>query len=154
MPLHHVAISVKDIERSIAFYRDALGMTVFQDEVISGPDVDMALMETDGHVRMVLLMDEAGNMVELLDWQSPAVKERPPECRRFTSTGLVEVCFIVPDLAEVERNLMKNGFSFRTPVWQFGKNTDTYGGGYAEIRYVEDPDGVQVELMQIVQAAQ
>ena len=64
MPLHHVAISVKDIERSIAFYRDALGMTVFQDEVISGPDVDMALMETDGHVRMVLLLNEAGNMVQ------------------------------------------------------------------------------------------
>ena len=44
MPLHHVAIAVTDMERSLAFYRDALGLAVFQDEVISGPDVDMGLM--------------------------------------------------------------------------------------------------------------
>jgi len=31
MRLHHVAISVKDMESSIAFYRDALGLTIFQD---------------------------------------------------------------------------------------------------------------------------
>ena len=152
MLLHHVAISVKNIDNSLAFYRDTLGLTVFQDEIISGPDVDIALMEKDAKVRMVLLMDEAGNMIELLDWQSSVVRERPHEHRNFKSTGLVEVCFIVPDLQKVEEDLVRNGFSFRTPVWPFGKDTDTYGGGYAAIRYAEDPDGVQVEVMQIVEA--
>jgi catechol 2,3-dioxygenase-like lactoylglutathione lyase family enzyme len=153
MPLHHVAISVKDLDKSLVFYRDALGLTVFQDEVISGPDVDMALMERDAKVRMVLLMDEAGNMIELLDWQSPTVRKRPYEHRNFTSTGLVEVCFMVPDLQKVEKDLLRNGFSFRTPIWPFGKDTVTYGGGYAAIRYAEDPDGVNVEFIQIVEAA-
>jgi len=153
MPLHHVAISVKDLDKSLVFYRDALGLTVFQDEVISGPDVDMALMERDAKVRMVLLMDEAGNMIELLDWQSPTVRKRPYEHRNFTSTGLVEVCFMVPDLQKVGKDLARNGFSFRTPVWPFGKDTGTYDGGYAAIRYAEDPDGVNVEFIQIVEAA-
>ena len=71
MRLHHVAISVKDMEASLAFYRDTLGLALFQDEVISGPDVDRGLMETDARVRMVLLADEAGNMIELLEWQNP-----------------------------------------------------------------------------------
>ena len=153
MLLHHVAISVKDIEKSLVFYRDALGLNVFQDEVISGPDVDTGLMEKDARVRMVLLMDESGNMIELLDWQSPTVRERPYEHRNFTSTGLVEVCFMVPDLQKVEKDLARNGFSFRTPVWPFGKDTGTYGGGYAAIRYAEDPNGVNVEFIQVVEAA-
>lgn len=64
----------------------------------------------------------------------------------------MEVCFIVSDLEKAEEDLRRNSFSFRTSVWPFGKDTDAYGGGYAAIRYVEDPDGVQVELMQIVEA--
>jgi catechol 2,3-dioxygenase-like lactoylglutathione lyase family enzyme len=55
MHLHHVAIAVGDMERSLAFYRDGLGLAVFQDEVIRGPDVDIALMEKAARVRMVLV---------------------------------------------------------------------------------------------------
>jgi len=150
MRLHHVAISVKDMESSIAFYRDALGLTIFQDEVISGADVDTGLMETGASVRMVLLADEVGNMIELLGWQSPPVRERPPEHLRFTSAGLVEVAFMVSDMEKVEENLARKGYSFRNPVWRFGSDLESYGGAEAKIRYVVDPDGVQVELMQVV----
>ena len=150
MHVHHAAITVKDIEKSIAFYRDGLGLNVFQDEVISGPEVDRSLMEQGAKVRMVLLMDETGNMIELLGWQSPLPRERPPEHMRFTSTGLVEVAFMVDDLEQVEESLKKAGYSFRTPVWRFGSDLEDYGGAEAKIRYVEDPDGVQVELMQVV----
>lgn len=150
MHLHHVAIAVKDMERSLAFYRDTLGLTLFQDEVISGPDVDTGLMESGAKVRMVLLADEVGNMIEMLGWQSPPVRERPPEHLKFTSTGLVEVCFMVSDLEKVEEDLARKGFNFRTPVWRFGSDLDSYGGAEARIRYVVDPDGVQVELIQVV----
>ena len=149
MNLQHVGICVKDIEKSLVFYRDALGLTVFKDEVISGPDVDTAMMESGARVRMVLLMDEMGNMVELLDWLSPGAREKPPEHRTFTSIGIAEVCFVVPDLQKAEKDLAKYGFNFRTPVWPFGKDTDMFGGGYAAIRYLEDPNGIQVELMQL-----
>ncbi len=40
MNLHHVGIYVKDMEKSIEFYQDALGLTLFQDEIISGTEVD------------------------------------------------------------------------------------------------------------------
>ena len=150
MRLHHVAIAVKDMESSIAFYRDALGLSIFQDEVISGPDVETGLMEQGARVRMVLLADEVGNMIELLGWQSPPVRERPPEHLRFTSTGLVEVCFMVSDLGKVEENLARGGYSFRNPVWRFGSDLESYGGAEAKIRYVVDPNGVHVELMQVV----
>jgi len=50
----------------------------------------------------------------------------------------------------VEKSLRKAGYGFRTPVWRMGSDLESYGGAEARIRYVEDPNGVQVELMQVV----
>lgn len=149
MHLHHVGIAVRDMQKSIEFYRDILGLQIFQDEVISGAEVDAGLMVKDARVRMVLVSDEAFNMVELLGWENPPHVERPPEHRGFTSTGIVEVAFMVEDLEAVERRLKEHGYSFRSPVWRFGSDLEAYGGAEAWIRYVEDPNGVQVELMQV-----
>jgi hypothetical protein len=57
---------------------------------------------------------------------------------------------MVSDLEKVEENLAKEGYSFRNPVWRFGSDLESYGGAEAHIRYVVDPNGVQVELMQII----
>ena len=108
------------------------------------------MMEKGAKVRMVLLSDEVGNMIELLGWQSPSVRARPTEHQGFTSSGLVEVSLMVTDLGKAEENLKKHGFAFRTPVWRFGSDLPAYGGAEAWIRYVQDPDGVHVELMQVV----
>ena len=150
MRLNHVALAVKDMERSLTFYRDALGLTVAQDEVIAGPDLDRAVMEKGARIRMVMLVDEAGTMIELLGWQSRPVRERPPDDLKFTSTGLVEVCLQVSDLKKVESDLKRKGFDgFRTPVWNFGNVSPSYDGPEAKITHVVDPDGVQVELVQV-----
>jgi len=144
MRLNHVAISVKDMERSLAFWRDALGLQLIQDRMLSGPDLDMALMETGTSVRMVILADEVGSMIELLGWESPPVRERPPEHLKFASTGLVEVCLAVSDLEKLEEDLAKKGIRFRTPVWILNIE-----GLDVKVTHVVDPDGVQVELIQL-----
>ncbi len=144
MRLNHVAISVKDMERSLAFWRDALGLQLIQDRMLSGPDLDMALMETGTSVRMVILADEVGSMIELLGWESPPVRERPPEHLKFASTGLVEVCLAVSDLEKLEEDLAKKGIKFRTPVWILNIE-----GLDVKVTHVVDPDGVQVELIQL-----
>jgi hypothetical protein len=57
---------------------------------------------------------------------------------------------MVPDLKEAEARLLKYGYEFRSPVWSFGSDLASYGGAHADMRYVLDPNGVQVELMQVV----
>ena len=148
MRLNHVAISVRDVENSLAFYRDALGLAVIADAVISGSDLDVAVMETGARIRMVMLLDEAGTMIELLGWESRPVRERPPEDLKFTSSGLVEVCLMVSDLKKLEKNLKEKGFKFRTPIWSFGNCMPGYDGPEVKVTHVVDPDGVQVELIQ------
>jgi catechol 2,3-dioxygenase-like lactoylglutathione lyase family enzyme len=144
MRWNHVAITVSDMEKSLAFYRDALGLKTFMDEVASGPDLDKAIMEIGVRIRMVMLADEAMNMIELLEWQSHRAKKRPPEHLKFISTGLVEICLSVPDLEKLVEDLEKKGVKCRVPIWYFEA-----GGFGTKVTYVEDPDGVQVELVQI-----
>jgi catechol 2,3-dioxygenase-like lactoylglutathione lyase family enzyme len=144
MRWNHAAITVSDMEKSLSFYRDVLGFRLFMDEVVSGPDLDKALMETGVKIRMVMLTDEAMNMIELIEWQSHRAKKRPPEHLKFISTGLVEICLSVPDLKESVEDLERRGFKCRVPIWYFEA-----GGFGTKVAYVIDPDGVQVELIQI-----
>lgn len=150
MLLNHVGICVTDVERSIHFYRDCLGLSVFQDQIVSGPDIDAYCDVKDGKFRMVLLTDKAGNAIELWGWLSPIPAPVPPEHRQFTSVGIIEVGLQVRDLNMVEKRLSENGYAFKTPLLEFGKGKGWFGGSYAQIRYVSDPDGVPVELIQWV----
>ncbi len=99
---------------------------------------------------MVLLVDTGGNAIELWGWLSPVPAVKPTEHSQFNSVGIIEVGFLVDDMDVAEKRLNDNGYSFRTPLWVFGKGKDWFGGSYAKIRYVLDPDGVQVELIQLV----
>jgi len=150
MRLNHVGICVKDVEKSIEFYRDTLGLTLYDDRILSGPEVDTVFRVKDGKLRMVLLIDESMNAIELYGWISETPKEKPPEYNTFTSIGIVEVSLLVDNIEATEKRLAENGYYFRTPLWNFGKDTDLFGDLYAKVRYVEDPDGVQVELIELV----
>lgn len=86
--MEHVGIGVKDLEKSIAFYRDVLGYQIAQERVIDTPTV-----------KKLVFMKRGNDMVELLYMpDAPA-----PEPRRDT-VGLAHLCFVVEDLdAEVAR---------------------------------------------------
>ena len=150
MLVNHVGIAVTDVKKSIEFYQDALGLTLFQDQMISGPDVDEHCGVKDGKFRMVLLIDAAGNAVELWGWENPKPQVKPPEYNQFNSVGIIEIGLLVDDLDAVEKRLNEKGHNFRDRLWVFGKGKDWFGGAYAKIRYVLDPDGVQVEIIQLV----
>lgn len=145
MRFNHFAVTVRDMEKSLVFYRDALGLKPAFDEIISGPDLDKAVMEPGARIRMVMVADETGSLaLELLEWQSRPAVERPVEHLGFSSTGLAEVCFSVPNLESLEKNLKKYGFEFRTPVWTF-----EVMGVQTKVTHVVDPDGVQIELIEV-----
>jgi catechol 2,3-dioxygenase-like lactoylglutathione lyase family enzyme len=144
MRWHHAAITVSDMQKSLAFYQDILGFTLFMDEMVSGPELDKVYMETGVKIRMVMLTDETGNMIELVEWKSQRATKRPSKYLKFRSTGLVEICLSVPDLEKLKGNLRRKGIEFRVPIWNFQA-----GGFGTKVTYIEDPDGVQIELIQI-----
>ena len=90
--IHHSSVVVSDMQRSIGFYRDTLGLKLDADEVLSGPFISAVLGYPDCRVRWVTL--DAGDpvaRVELLQMLSPSGVGSAPQLDRVggSHVGLV-----------------------------------------------------------------
>jgi lactoylglutathione lyase len=139
---HHTGLQVRDLERSIAFYRDILGFEVvfawnprapYIGELVGYPDVDL-------HAA-VLRPPNSDVFLELLEYRNV---ERTPVDTRTANPGTAHTAYYVDDLDTLYAELVAKGVqSVSAPV------TPTIGpneGGRAV--YLIDPDGIRVELIQ------
>ncbi len=93
----HLVVGVTDMDRALAFYRDALGMDVVFETLISGEPFDAALhakRQQEGRVVGGLL---GGLMVELLSLGGKPATDKPA---RRGITGIQNISLSVVDLDE------------------------------------------------------
>jgi len=107
--LDHVAMSVKDMEGAIAFYREVVGMEVVFDREF---DVGMAqiLGVEEAKVRIVKLT-LGGAELELFDYQCPKGREPRPD-RQQSDFGLTHIGFLVDDFQATYQRLLDRGVRF------------------------------------------
>ncbi len=105
----HVAMSVKDMEKAIAFYRDVIGMEkVFDREF--GEEMGKLIGVPGTKVRIVH-MKLNGSVVELFDYASPAGRE-PDRDHQQSDFGLTHIGFIVEDFWGTYEHLLKHDVEF------------------------------------------
>jgi len=115
----HVHLTVSDLERSLVFYRDALG---FEITARYGPDA--VFLSAGGYHHHIGLNIWAGRGAP-----------RPPE----GSTGLYHFAILYPDraaLAEAVRRVLAHGIALE----------GASDHGVSEAVYLRDPDGNGIEL--------
>lgn len=137
--IHHVALSVPDLERARAFYVDVLGFeAIFQSGWRDAPLVDRVMGVRDGAGRAMLV--KAGNLyLELFEFERPAPPplDPTPPVHRY---GYTHIALDVSDIDAIHRRLCEAGLSFNCPPQtSYGVRT-TYG---------RDPFGNWIELQQI-----
>lgn len=100
---------VRDIERSLGFYRDVLGMTVWYDDVITLSGVGLAAGGKGDRTRLVILKaeDPVIGMIGLLEFTAP----RLPEPVMRERLGIGDIVFVMQgrDVAEVHRRALAYG---------------------------------------------
>jgi catechol 2,3-dioxygenase-like lactoylglutathione lyase family enzyme len=136
----HLGICVADLERSIRFYRDALGFEVAERHTV-GQDF-ATLMEFDRVDLTSQFMRRGATAIELLSFAEPAV-EGTPERRPVNRLGLTHLSFRVTDLEAVAARISECGGQ----VLDGTMTTIDLGGTALRFVYCTDPDGVRVELM-------
>jgi len=94
--LHHTGLTVADLERSLRFWRDAMGMEVlFQQEKDRGY-LEAIVGEPGAHVRMAhLAFGGEGPRIELFQYLAPQGDHADVEPR---NVGASHLCFLVDDL--------------------------------------------------------
>ena len=140
--IRHFGIVVRDMERSLQFYRDLLGLTVRRSMNESGDYIDNMLALDNVRVMTVKMASESdAAQVELLEFDSPRCRPGPE--REIYAIGPSHVAFTVEDLEEVRRRLAEAGVPFHAPPQE---SPD----GYAKVTFCKDPDGTPVELVEVI----
>ena len=138
----HTGITVSNLERSLAFWRDVLGFELSHTAHQTG---DMAREITGvagAEIKLAVLKAAGGHKIELLQYLAPA--DRKHVNVGPCDVGSVHVALLVNELDTVLERIAKSG-------WKAAGKPQTLESGPnagKRVIYVRDPDGTTIELME------
>ena len=121
----HIAITASDFEKSIAFYRDTLGL----------PEAFRVDRE-DGSPWMAYFKTGQDDFIEIFDGKGAAVEDVP-------EIGVKHICLWVDDIEQTLTDLQGRGMDVDPKGAKTGKSK-------CRQYFIQDPDGVRIELMQLM----
>ncbi|WP_134766537.1 VOC family protein [Nocardioides sp. 1609] len=136
--LENVAIAVRDLEATIAFFTD-LGLTELGRDEVRGEWADTAVGLDGNHVRLAMLQTPDGHgRLELFEYLHPdAIETEPTQPHEI---GMHRVAFSVDDLDEALAIAARHGCH---PLRGVATYQDVY-----RLTYVRGPSGIIVMLAQ------
>ena len=143
--LYHIGLTVENLEESVAFYRDVVGMleiSASSNLEIEGKWFDQ-LTENEGAKLRVSHMDLDGVQLQLVEYAA-AGGERLPLHHKMV--GNPHLCINMRDIDTRHAEIARDGRFKISPIVTIGDTT---------IRsfYVTDPNGVLVEFIELPQGA-
>ena len=139
----HTGITVSNLDRSLAFWRDVLGFELshrthqtseLASEItgIPGAEISLAVVKAPGH------------KIELVEYHAPPDR-KPHVDLRPCDVGHVHVALTVDNLDAVVSTIAASGWKAagKPQTLQSGPNAGK------RVVYVRDPDGTTIEFMQL-----
>ncbi|MFC6756726.1 MULTISPECIES: VOC family protein [Haloarcula] len=133
---HHYAITVSNLDRAVAFYRDTLGLDVLSEFAVGG-EAFATGVGIDGASAEFVHLDAGDARVELVEY-TPEGDERPEG--GLNQPGATHLGLEVEDLDAVYEELSGGVETIAEP--------QTTESG-TRILFVRDPDGTLVELLEL-----
>lgn len=151
--LRRTTLVVRDIDASLAFYRDALGLEVIYDQRIRTPRDAPSDEEADRALRLVFLRanDDYVGIIGLLQYMKPAKMPANQGATPFTP-GSVVLLFNAEDL-ETTFDTARDVLGVRVlsePSLTEYPSYDGSGKIKVMVSVLTDPDGFVVELNQLL----
>ena len=143
--VRHIGITVTNMERSLNFYRDLLGLTIERNMNESGKYIDNMLSMKDVQVNTVKMSanDKGPTLIELLEFKS---HPQQPNHIDISEIGASHAAFTVDDLDKTYEEFTAAGVKFNAPP-QYSPD------GFAKVTFCHDPDGTQIELVQVLNSS-
>ena len=139
--LDHVGLSVSDLDRSIAFYRDLLGFELLR-IVDCRPEGKLGeVTGIPGACARLAHLSLGDGILELLEFSYPRGRPIPPE-RSMADIGHGHVCLASEDIVSDYLALKRSGVSFETEPLEYRPGV--------WMAYFHGPDGELCELRQVV----
>src|SRR5262245_50950967 len=138
---HHTSFTVADLDASVQFFRDLLGLELLWTREVRDDYFGRIVGHPGSVVRAALLRIPGGHHVELFQYLEP----RGQACRpRPCDPGSVHLSLLVDDLPGLHRQLRERGADFVSEPVSITAGPNRGGWGV----YLRDPNGILLELFQ------
>ena len=136
--VNHTGISVRDMDASLAFYRDLLGLElIFDSDVDDVPPLNAVVGMDEARGRVTWL--RAGDtMIELWQWNHPQGRPLPADYRP-ADKGVTHYALEVDDVDELYERVVAAGFRANTKPLDLGLHKTTY---------IRGPDDEIIEILE------
>jgi catechol 2,3-dioxygenase-like lactoylglutathione lyase family enzyme len=141
---NHVSVTCADLDRSLAFYNELLGLPLMDSREISSeesPEHRLIIGLGAVHLRYAAIDLGAGAWLELFEYVEP---RGVPVAKRTCDPGDVHFALTVDDIWDVHRRLEAAGVETRSQPVALARG-DWKG---VQAFYALDPDGVTVEFIE------
>jgi catechol 2,3-dioxygenase-like lactoylglutathione lyase family enzyme len=142
--IDHTAIVVGDTERSLAFYRDALGFRVAGESFNHGVEQERLNNVPGARLRITGMRLATGPGVEFLQYLTPGDGRLFPPDERANDLVHWQTTILVPDAAAAATVLRRGGFRLVSPGAVALPDTTL---GFRRGLRVRDPDGHVIQLV-------
>lgn len=138
--IHHACFTVGNLERSIAFYRDILGMEVLWDSAkvglsYKGPISDK-ITGCAGTEQHIVYLGIGGDFLELVEYSPPG---KALVDNRASDVGAAHVCFKTDNITALYEKLLTNNMVVHCSPQEGVSN---------RVMYFRDPDGIILEAIE------
>ena len=143
----HFSFTVSDLDKSIAFYTDQLGLELIHTQEQSNEYTRKLVGYPEAHLRIAQLVVPgqprglSSHDLELVEYVQPRGTRGDPE---ICNPGAAHLALAVDDIFDRYTRLTAAGVRFYSPPNAITAGVNT--GGYT--CYLEDPDQIVLELVQ------
>jgi len=138
----HIGIVVNDLDVSLHFYRDLLGLKVLKQMEEGGKFIDKVLGLQDIRVTTVKMGFGQSTLIELLYYHRLPRKDEN-SIKGICVNGLTHIAFTVKNLEETYGRLKKHGVGFVS-------DPEISPDRYAKVTFCKDPEGNFIELVEVL----
>jgi catechol 2,3-dioxygenase-like lactoylglutathione lyase family enzyme len=135
----HIGISVFDLEKSVQFYRDVVGMDIEYRAYHEGEKISRVVGVEDATLD-ICVMKKGGVRLELIDYGKP--EKKSIQYKDQSTPGLIHIAMKVSDVDAACRRMEEMGFDFNSRPMVTRENGP-------KICYFRGPDNVILELYEV-----
>jgi catechol 2,3-dioxygenase-like lactoylglutathione lyase family enzyme len=140
----HTGITVSNLERALAFWRDVLGFEFSHQAHQKGERPEQITGVKGADLKLAVLKTTTGHKIELLEYFAPADRKQDFNLRPC-DLGHVHVALIIENLEPLLEKIAASG-------WKAAGKPQTLTAGPnagKRVIYVRDPDGTTIEFMEM-----
>lgn len=139
----HTGFVVRDLDKSVDFYTNVLGMRVIRRLEGQGEFANKLLGFADAHIKGAFMDRGEGHQLELIQYISPP--SGPGGINR-NDLGAAHLAFYVEDMDRFYAETSQRGLRYVNPP---AVRLDDSGNVQIKVAYSQDPDGNWLEFIEV-----